>query len=162
MIKKIFILLLFYQLGVAQDLLQDSETGKYISEKVIQVDSVSREYLFSRAMEWVALSYKSAQDVIQHSDKERGKIICKGNFSTNLFMKSGWIRHTLTLEFKEGRFRQTYSDFSYYSSGSGELPFESKNLGFKNKILNETSNKINSSTESLKEYLQTNKKNDDW
>ncbi len=49
-------------------------------------------------MEWIATNYNSAQDVVQLSDKENGVIICKSNFSTNIFIKTGWISHTLTLK----------------------------------------------------------------
>jgi len=166
--KKQFILLtvlLFFlttQLVISQKIIIDSETGTYTSEQIIKVDNITRNQLFDNAMEWVALNYKSAQDVIQYSNKESGKIICKGAFPTNLFMKTGHINHTLTLEFKEGRYRQIFSNFSYYSSGTGELAFESKNMGFKKKIYKEANNNIILSTLSLKKYLTTSKTNDDW
>ena len=146
-------------LAIGQELTLD-ETETYSNQQVIEIDDQTTDKLFDKAMEWIALNYKSAQDVIQYSDKESGKIICKGNFSTNLFMKSGWIRHTLTIEFKEGRYRQTYSNFSYYSQGSGEMAFESKKMGFKKKIFGETSENINSATINLKKYLIS--KDDDW
>ena len=137
-----------------------NETGLYINQQVITTDEQDAEILFNKCMEWIALNYKSAQDVIQYSDKENLKIICKGSFITNLFWKSGFIHHTLSLEIKEGRFRQTYSDFSYVSEGSGKIALESKNLAFKKKILKETSSQVNSATNNLKEYLNT--KDNDW
>lgn len=137
-----------------------NETGLYTSQQVIKTDEQDAEILFNKCMEWIALNYRSAQDVIQYSDKENLKIICKGSFITNLFWKSGFIPHTLSLEIKKGRFRQTYSDFSYVSDGSGKIALESKNLAFKKKILKETSSQVNSATNNLKEYLNT--KDSDW
>lgn len=138
-----------------------NESGNYESERIVEVEGRSQDFLFRKALEWVALTYNSAQDVIQYSDKESGKIICKGTYSTNLFMKSGWIGHTLTLEFKEGKYRETYSNLYYYSPGSGEMPFESKYMGSKKKILEKTTGFISASSESLKKYLTTSN-NDDW
>jgi hypothetical protein len=70
------------------------------------------------AKEWIALTHKSANGVFQMADKEASKIIVKGNFPTGMFMKKGWIGHTLTFEFKDGRLRYTYFNFNYYSPGS--------------------------------------------
>lgn len=156
-------ILTFLNLSVhSQDLEIDKETGKYTHQQIIQVDGINRDQMFSKALEWIALNYNSAQDVLQLSDKESGKIICKGNFATNLFMKDGWINHTLILEFKENRYRQTYTDFSYYSTESGEMRFESKNLGFKKKIFKTTTENIEASTENLKQSMFEITSEDDW
>lgn len=157
----IFFFVLISKILTAQEIILDPSTGQYLNQQVVNIEvEMAKDKLFDKAMEWVALNYKSAQDVIQYSDKLSGKIICKGSFSTDLFMKSGWIRHTLTIELKEGRYRQTYSDLSYYSSGTGEMAFESKKLGFKKKIFRETSENIKFSTESLKKYFKST--NDEW
>ncbi len=123
--------LLFSATTFGQTIKLDSLSGKYQSEGIVHVDSLTKESLFSKAQEWIALNYKSAQDVIQLADKENAKIILKGNFTTSMFMKEGYIGHTLILEFKDGRFRYTYTDFSYESMGSGKMNFESKNLEIK-------------------------------
>ena len=78
-------------------------------------------------------------------------------------MKSGLLKHTLTLEFKDGRYKQSLSNFSYYSSGSGEISFENKNMGFRKKIFKETNKNIRLLTLSLKEYLGSlSKIEEDW
>ena len=93
------ILIIFSKFTIAQELVID-ESGKYFNQQIISINEKDTEKLFDKTMEWIAINYKSAQDVIQYSDKESGKIICKGNFSVNLFMKDGWISHTLSLEIK--------------------------------------------------------------
>jgi hypothetical protein len=146
----------------SQEISRENEASQFKSVQVIKVENLNKNQLFDKATEWIALTYNSAQDVIQYSNKESGKIICKGAFPTNLFLKSGSINHTLTLEFKDGRYKQTYSNFSYFSTGSGKIAFESKNLGFKKKIFKETNNKIKLATLSLKEYMLNGKSNDNW
>jgi len=156
------VLLILSQIGLSQVIL-DSETGKYTERKTLEFPNLTKDQLFDLALEWVALNYTSAQDVIQYSNKEKGKIICKGVFSTNLFFKSGWLTHTLTLDFKKGRVRYTFSDLSYYSSGSGNMKYESKSLWAnpRKKILKETNENFESSSTSLKKYLSSIN-DEDW
>jgi hypothetical protein len=59
----------------------------------------------------VAVTYKSAQDVIQLDDKDAGRLICKGNFQTTWLTNQAWVRHVLTIEVKDGRYRYTLTDF---------------------------------------------------
>jgi len=157
------LLLLAFSTTYGQSLVLDTITGKYKSTGIVQVDSLKKDIIFSKTKEWIALNYKSSKDVIQLSDKENSKIILKGAFLANLFMKEGWIEHSLVFDFKDGKFRYSYSDFSYFSTGSGKMFFESNSLGFKKKIFSTTESNIASSIESLKKYLLDNsKKNSDW
>ena len=48
--------------------------------EVIEVE-LSKEEIYNKIKEWVAINYKSAQDVIQLDSKD--KIIIKGNISYN-------------------------------------------------------------------------------
>src|SRR3954463_13456082 len=72
-----------------QNIKLDSLSGKYQSEGIVHVDSLTKENLFTKAQEWIALNYKSGKDVIQLADKDNAKIILKGNFTTSMFMKEG-------------------------------------------------------------------------
>lgn len=159
-----FIMMSFtFSTSFGQSLKIDSLSGKYQSTGIIQVDSLKKDQLFSKTKEWIALNYKSANDVIQLADKETSKIILKGNFSTSMFMKQGWLGHTLVFDFKDGKLRYLYTDFSYYSEGSGSMNFESRNMGFKRKIIKATEENILSSILSLQKYLASNSgKNDNW
>jgi len=146
----------------AQELKINEETGKYTKEAVVNIDSMKMIDIYKKTVEWIAINYKSANDVIQLKDADIGKIILKGNFSTDAFMKQGWIKHTLIIDFKDNKFKYSYSDFSYYSSGSGEIEFE-KSMMSKKKIVSETEADIDSSISSLKAYiLKSNKNNVDW
>jgi uncharacterized protein with TBP-like fold DUF4468 len=160
---KIFIIitvLFISSISYGQEIKIDEETGRYGAIGVVQVDGIMKKAMYKSAIEWISLNYKSANDVIQMKDEESSKIIVKGNFLTGLFMKQGWIKHTLLLEFRDNRFRYTYTDFSYYSSGSGEIAFEQKMMS-KKKIISEAESNIKASIQSLKNYILRNSKADD-
>jgi len=147
---------------MGQGLKIDEGTGKYSKQATVEIDSMAKGQIFKKAVEWIALNYKSANDAIQLKDEETGRVILKGNFSTGLFMKQGWIRHTLVLDFKDNKFRYTYTDFSYFSPGSGEMFFE-KSIMSKNKVIAETEANIDKSILSLKNYILKRKESkDNW
>ncbi|MBT6997699.1 MAG: DUF4468 domain-containing protein [Prolixibacteraceae bacterium] len=160
--KKLIIILLFSPfICFSQNLEIDKESGKYTKQEVIEIENKSKDDLFNKTIEWITLNYNSADDVIQLKDKELGKIIIKGNFSSSMYMKQGWINHTLVLDFKDNKLRYKYTDFSYYSTGSGEMPFE-KSMMSKKKMLKETEEKIDNSILSLKEHLIKDKDDSNW
>jgi len=145
----------------AQTIAIDAETNLYATSAVVQIDSTSKDMLFTRAVEWVSLNYKSAKDVIQLSDKESGKLICKGSFPTSLFMKEGWIEHTMILEFKDNRFRYTFTNFAYKSSGSGTVYFEGSMIG-KKKVIGTAEGKVADSVNSLTDHIKKADAKDKW
>jgi hypothetical protein len=147
-------------LGQSQSLQVSEETGKYQSQSTEMFEGIQKNELYSKVKTWIALNYKSADDVVQLDDPNNDLIICKGNFPTSLFGKKGWIGHTLTFDFKDGKIRVTYTDFDYYSYGSGRVRFESNSMGFKKKIFAETEANISSSIQSI--HKQISKKKDDW
>ncbi len=162
---KNYLLLLISLLPImiyGQELKIDDETGKYTKKAVVEIDNMTQNEIYKKAIEWITLNYKSADDVIQLKDESIGKIIIKGNFSTGIFMKQGWIRHTLILDFKNNKFRYTYTDLSYFSTGSGDIAFE-KRMMSKKKILAETESDIDKSMLELKDYIiKSNNSDDDW
>lgn len=100
----------------AQDLEMDSVAGAWIYRGVVKVDSVSAGDLFERASQWIAKAYRSANAVIQYSNKEEGKIIAKGTWM-EYSMLGMILEHTLTLEVKDGRLRYTFGDFTTLHTG---------------------------------------------
>lgn len=157
------IFLVCYYTIDAQEVVLNDSTGTYRAVGVVQIDSTDKKTLYSSAMAWVALGYKSSKDVIQLSDMESGRIIIKGAFKTNIYMKSGFIYHTLTLEFKDNRYRYTYSDLSYYSSGSGEMSFDKGGMISKGTAVKSAQSSMQKAIDSLTEYLISKKAiSDDW
>jgi len=147
--------------GNSQTIELNEESKKYQSQGIERVDSTSKKELYKKAKEWIAINYTSTDDVIQLGDEENGKIILKGNFPSRLFGKKGWIRHSLILDFKDNKFRYKYFDLSYYSLGSGEMPFERKMMS-KKKVISTTEQEIKNSIQSIKNYLESSSNKDDW
>ena len=95
----------------------DSE-GNIFFEEVVKVDSnLTKQELYVNAKEWFAKTFVSAQDVIQMDDKEVGRIIGKGNmeYNSTIYYGSngtkGWIRYTVTIQVKDGRYKYEISNF---------------------------------------------------
>lgn len=156
----IFGLLLLPILLKSQDL-KIGETGLYQKVEVVEIENMDKGHIYNKVLEWLVINYKSANDVIQLKDKEVGKVIVKGNFSTSMYMKQGWVRHTLILDIKDNKYRYTYSNLSYYSTGSGEINFE-KSIMSKKKLISQTETDIDNSIESLTKYINSTEGNDDW
>lgn|SRR3989338_9009808 len=160
--KTLLIICFIPGIAFSQFLEPDSITGIYTQKEVITVDSLKKETMYSMALQWIALNYKSSTDVVKLSDPTAGKIVIKANFPTSLFMKDGWIRHTLVLEFKDGKFRYTFSNYSYYSPGSGEIAFEDP-MAMKKRVVEDAQTSGLRAMISLEDYLKTAKETtDDW
>lgn len=90
---------------MAQKLPTD-EDGKVVFEKVFEVPNKSKDVLFGKALDWLTKYYKSANDVIQLKDKERGKIIGKGIFTITHWLGHKWnASHTLTIRVKDNKLK---------------------------------------------------------
>lgn len=114
-------------------------------------------------MGWISLAYESAKGAIQLSDAAAGIIIVKGAWETNIYLKPGYIKHTLTLEFKDNRYRYAYSNLSYYSSGSGEMSFDRGSFISKKTAIKSAQQKMDASMKSLAGYIrQKITTSDDW
>jgi hypothetical protein len=81
--------------------------------KVIYTDSVGKEKIFVSINDWFASNFKSANDVIQMSDKEAGVIVGKGALSYSYGKMSyigydGFITYTIKVYIKDNRFKLQY------------------------------------------------------
>ena len=86
----------------------NSEKGHY--SKVIQAEGQSIQEINQKVNEWIALTYKSAQDVIQlNSDS---KIVMKAiqSIPTQMYgmAYSFYVNNTVTISIREGRFKVDY------------------------------------------------------
>ena len=107
--KKIVLSLfaLFFSLGInAQE--YNSEKGHY--SKVIQAEGQSIQEINQKVNEWIALNYKSAQDVIQLNSES--KIVMKAiqSIPTQMYgmAYSFYVNNTVTISIREGRFKVDY------------------------------------------------------
>jgi len=80
--------------------INNDKNGYY---EIIEVDSLSKEQIYNRSKEWIALNYKSANDVIQFDTED--KIIVKGVFKMPYLTYEHTYNHSLIISFKENRFK---------------------------------------------------------
>lgn len=117
----------------------DSLTNKITYSEVVYVDSLAnKQELFSRAREWFAKAYNSANNVIQMEDKENGKIV--GKALIQVYHKSlgsnlpvGHINYTISIYLKDGRYKFEITDF--YHTGDGN---KTPDYGVCEKMINTT------------------------
>lgn len=108
----------------------NSETGKVEYVETVSLDSVSKNTLFTRTREWFAKNYYSATDVIQMEDKKTGKIIGKANVPVNMRtslisnkdMSAGHINYTISIYFKNGKYKYEITDFQHIGGGPADSP----------------------------------------
>ncbi|MDO7851601.1 DUF4468 domain-containing protein [Hymenobacter convexus] len=96
----------------------DAETHLITYQGVVEVPGVGKDQLYVRAHEWVAKAYRSANAVIQMQDKEAGRLVAKGAMQITLPVlgaaaDAGYIRHTLTLYVKDGRYKYVLSNLEH-------------------------------------------------
>ena len=98
-----------------------------VYQKVLEVDG-SKEELFTKCAEWIALTFRSAKAVIEHQDEEQGKIIGNGIVEVNYGLGPVNTRFTLIIETKDNRIRATAENMHTEMTISGQ--FMSNPLSF--------------------------------
>ena len=142
---------------------------------VIEVKETSQKELNNRAKSWFAKTFRSSQEVIQMN--EDSQLIGKGFYTiraggTGLggYDMQVWI--TITIQFKENRYRYLISDFIGKTEGqyATELPIENWNNKWKNqksrdkrnaKVYPEVNIGVQKIIESLEKEMNSNL-NSDW
>ncbi|MFX7021157.1 DUF4468 domain-containing protein, partial [Acinetobacter baumannii] len=85
--------------------------------QVIEVPNKTKDQIFEDSKIWIAQSFKSANNVIQYSDKSTGSIIGKGNipYPCDGFIDCGAfgndkVNFTIKIDTKENKARVTIND----------------------------------------------------
>jgi len=81
-------------------------------QKVIDLPKQSKEAIFEKSKQWIALNFKSAKAVIEYDNKAEGVIIGNGSIarptsSVNI-TGTGLITFTMREDIKKGRARLTF------------------------------------------------------
>lgn len=89
--------------------------------EVVEVPGATQAQLYARAYEWVAKAYNSANAVVQMHDKDSGKIIGKGvtRVLTRGGAELGYVRHTLSIYVKDGRYKYELTSLEHVTSVPG-------------------------------------------
>jgi hypothetical protein len=86
--------------------------------EVVEVADISQDILYTRANMWFVDAFRSAESVIQFSDKESGVI--KGKYIGDNVMAGIYvckIASTVTVEIRDGRYRISFTDPTYQYVG---------------------------------------------
>lgn len=92
----------------------DSATKKINYTKVVELQG-EKQQLFDKAVDWFALSFKSAKDVLQIKDKEAGKIV--GSF-TIYASEGGPVTANIIILLKDGKYKYSITDLVFAGSRS--------------------------------------------
>ena len=154
----------------------DSTTKTVAFISIENIDSVSKDELFSRALSWFGKSYNSAKKVIQTEDRLGGVIIAKPLFSmysVGVFgeeMQLGnVVNYTLSVYVKDNKYRVIVSDFIYKSStqswivpASGNTQNFSFSIKYWNKVRTECIKEAEKVRISLNKAMTIPKVKNDW
>jgi hypothetical protein len=183
--RKIFCLLLLALPAFlnAQSLPIDSASKTVTYVDIVNVPGATKDQLYMRAREWFALSFKSANNVIQMDDKENGKLIGKGQKSDTYMIKSFMtvtpidqrFYFTISITVKDSRYRVIINDITYSSGSVAAYPIEGmaqavlqpKNsnkmmLGIQQDIISKTNNLAADMNASIKAAMISAAKKDDF
>lgn len=85
--------------------------NEWVFTRIISVDSISKDDLYTKCLELLAEFYKDSKDVIQNKDKEAGVIVGKGLFISD-YRNINWATiarsqcyHIMKINVKDGRCR---------------------------------------------------------
>jgi hypothetical protein len=148
-----FIIYLISVIGCATAPIEDRQV-----QNVIEFPGINKSQIYTRSLEWIATSFRSAKSVIELQDKESGKII--GNILIPCGSGLGlfYVRSTLTIEAKDNRARFTcIANSALSQSMTNEGPIYS-NLSNVSQIRNS----IQKLSEEYKAFILAEKKFDNW
>ena len=152
----------------AQIEVKNNEFPNY--QGIVTVDEKTATEIYSKIKSWVAINFKSANDVIQHDDKENGKLIAKGNVQVGFtFAKKIWparVYFTLQVDVKDNRFRYTYEVTEVMDeSGARQPPVKSitskPNKSTSIEIKENILSNFNAQIKDIQSYIN-NENNDNW
>jgi hypothetical protein len=135
----VLISLLFVAASTSNTLAQTTTTngtskpGPLSFSEVIAVNDASANELYTRAKLWFLTAFVDSKNVLEVQDKEAGILAGKGSFpyEPNILMSSSLIRGHVTFSvsiiFKDGRYKYSFSDFIHQGSSlrtGGPISFD--------------------------------------
>ena len=159
---------------------QDTTHFTIPMEYIYSIDSMSQKELYSAFLSWVAVEFKSANNVIQNKDPETYEVVIRYSISSEYAMNRlspmpGNTFLTLTFRCKDGKVKIVYDNI--YFKGSGQNYYFVRNYNeFRSSVISqnifwrkqleyvqETNNAILLNNNDLIRYLrQYHKKQTDW
>ncbi|HNW68887.1 MAG TPA: DUF4468 domain-containing protein [Bacteroidales bacterium] len=103
------------------------EDTKLITYKDVVQQEGDKDKLYKTAIAWVNANYKNPNEVTSIREPENGKLVLNHRFKiTNVDKKglktdAGVINYTLKLEFKPGKYRYIFTDFTLQATSKFPL-----------------------------------------
>lgn len=102
----------------------DSKTNLISYSEVPKVDGIAAADLYDRAYEWLNGYYKNPAEKLRKSDKDAGEIEVFARFPIYVYDKKGvktasrqgLVQYTLTLLFKDGRYKYEITKLNHKST----------------------------------------------
>jgi hypothetical protein len=154
----------------AQTLPLDPETKKVVFTETVTLDSLSKDQLYERSIEWLTNYYKTS--TFDVNDKANGKTGTEGNFSISLtydfkYKSENIVTYNILINQKDGKYRYSLADFSIYSVKTGpkstqpvETAFQKFTTVNKKEFLSQFDNQVKLITDDLRTTIQSGKVKD--
>jgi hypothetical protein len=117
------------------------ETGRVDFTGIVEIEGVPQNELHSRAKQWIATTFKSANAVIQMEDKEEGIIVGKGiskaGHRTTMVYYPFTFGYTIKIYVKDGKYKYSFSDIDYQTTTTVSYAYASKSPMPIEKLLSE-------------------------
>jgi len=118
---KCLYLLLIPFVGHSQELPKDN--GLVVYEKILEIDSLSKDDIYTYSKRWLSIRFKNAAQAIQSDDKEAGEIVSMGSMEVknpeirNISMWKILLDFKILINAKDGRARIRFHEVNRLSEG---------------------------------------------
>jgi hypothetical protein len=113
------LLLITVQFADAQFLPVDETTKKVTYQEVVTQDGATPTKLYNQAIEWINSFYNNPSDATRVRDPDNGRIevkhrikVCNVDKNGNRTAECEVVSYEMSLEFKDGRYRYTITNFN--------------------------------------------------
>lgn len=108
----------------------DNETGKITYKGVVEFKGMTAQQLYLRGKAWFSKAFGSGKAVIDFDDNVGFKIIAKGKFHITIKgnlgkQAGGYVNFTLSLFFKDGKYKYIFSNFYHEGEDYGNAHINS-------------------------------------
>ncbi len=138
----------------------DEETGKVEYSDVVNISGATSSQLFDRAKEWFPYDHGTTRKIF-FEDKTKGVIT--GDCAFPIFMSGSTkkVHFTFKLQFKDGRYKYTASDFVAHFGTDNKVTYEDRYLPDKRDVYDDTNDKVNKMLKELAAAMKTAVETDD-
>lgn len=124
-------------------------------ERVVEFSGMSQDEIYQSAEDWIARSFRSANDVVQLRDPENGRLVGQGTGSEVIAFYNRYFDYTMIIDIREGRMRVQYENVRSRTVGGVVGPDMNSNW-------RQVEAYMNGLTDSLIAAIEGNTVEDDW